>query len=164
MGYAPSELLMGRMLKSNVPISDRQLLPSTPNRNHVKLQDEKLKKRQVRNFDSRHATKDLPALSSGNVVWVSDRQAQGKVITGLNARSYEVDTSNGSFRRNRRDLISTPHVGLEEPLPELSQTNAQPQSECTQETTTVRPPSPRQTRSKTGKSAPPPDRYDPSGK
>ena len=42
-------------------------------------------------------------------VWVPDHKCLGKVITQVGPRSYQIETSHGVLRRNRRHLISSPN-------------------------------------------------------
>ena len=51
-GYSPSELLMGRKLRTTLPIAPKQLKPSLPKESVVREKERKLKKRNKRNFDS----------------------------------------------------------------------------------------------------------------
>ena len=60
IGYSPSEFIMGRKLKTTVPIAESQLTPRTPNLERVKLSDDQVKRRQKSNYDSHHGTKSLP--------------------------------------------------------------------------------------------------------
>ncbi len=163
IGYSPSELLMSRKLKANVPLVSKQLLPKTLDFNRVRSQDNQLKSRQRKNSDFQHATKDLPSLSPGDTVWVSDRQSHGTVSQEHSNRSYHVDMPDGNFRRNRRNLISTPNVIIDELPPELTSASDQSGNRPEQVNFPLNLPSPRATRSKTEKSAPP-ERYDPSWK
>ena len=39
------------------------------------------------------------------MVWVPDRNSEATVRGETNARSYEVETEDGVYRRNRRDLV-----------------------------------------------------------
>ncbi len=95
VGYTPSELLMGRKLKSTVPISEGQLAPRIPEVETLKLRDDNVKTRQKNNFDSHHGSMNLPQLHPGDTVWVIDRKATGTVVREHSKRSYEVRTTGG---------------------------------------------------------------------
>ena len=53
-GYSPAELLMSRMLRTNVPTFHKQLQPKVPNLSSLQEKEQKIKGRQKHNFDSRH--------------------------------------------------------------------------------------------------------------
>ena len=48
-------------------------------------------------------------LKPGDTVWIPEHEAGGTVVRESNTRSYVVQTDNGTFRRNRRDLILMPN-------------------------------------------------------
>ena len=109
VGYSPSELLMSRTLRSTVPTTRHQRAPRTPNIEKVRAKDREIKARQKLNFDSHHGVRTLPSLQPGDSVWLPDRQAQGEVREEVTPQSYQVESSDGSYRRNRRDIIQLPH-------------------------------------------------------
>jgi len=102
---SPAQLLMGRRIKSTLPITAELLKPQS--QENVK---EKLTERaqlQKKYFD-RHASKELPVLQKGDDVkmkhgkeWIS-----AKVTDKHHSpRSYVVQTHDGrKYRRNRRQL------------------------------------------------------------
>ena len=53
-GYSPAELLMSRMLRTNVPTCYKQLQSKLPNLSTLQEKKQKIRGRQKRNFDSRH--------------------------------------------------------------------------------------------------------------
>jgi hypothetical protein len=105
-GYSPAELLMGRRLRTRVPVAPNLLLPSWPELPQMKAAMEKQKQSQKKNYDRRHKAKQLPALSPGDPVWVTTpKHVEAKVTKCLESRSYELTTSTGAQqRRNRRHL------------------------------------------------------------
>ena len=107
-GYSPSELLMGRKLRTTLPIAPKQLKPSLPKESVVREKERKLKKRNKRNFDSRHKVKDLQPLQPGDTVWIPESKSEGTIVEQSDPRSYTVRVQNGTIRRNRRDLIVLP--------------------------------------------------------
>ena len=110
IGYSPSELLMSCTLRSTVPNTRGQRIPRVPDRESVKHLDKKFKAHMKVNFDSHHGARPLPHLSSGDTVWIPDRQAEASVDQAVGPESYEVDTSDGTYCRNRRDLIQLPII------------------------------------------------------
>jgi hypothetical protein len=68
VGHSPSELLMGRRLRTTVPITQMQLMPQTPNFAEVMVKDQKIKEKQKENHDAHHGARELPSLSPGESV------------------------------------------------------------------------------------------------
>ena len=103
IGYSPAELLMNCKLCITVP-----MLPELRKPEKVAQKDANLKARQKRNFDERHSTRELSQLHAGDNVWVLSRQSSAIVTYTEEStpRSYTVDTGNGTFRRNRRHLLT----------------------------------------------------------
>ena len=107
-GYSQSQLLMGRKLRTTLPITLRQLKFSVPKERVVREKERKLKKRNKKNFDRQHKARDLQPLQPGDTVWVPENQSDGMVVEQLNTRSYTVRVQGGMIRRNRRDLVALP--------------------------------------------------------
>ena len=108
IGYSPSELLMSRMLRSTVPTTRGQRFPRVLDQDTVRVLDNKTKGRQKKNHDSHHGARALPPLNPGDSIWIPDRQVEARVDQEVGPQSYEVTSSDGSYRRNRRDLVSLP--------------------------------------------------------
>ena len=69
-GYSPVELLMGRKIRTTLPMSKKQLQPNLPN--IAKLRKEKkMRDGMKRNFDKRHSVKNLEPLSPRDLVWIA---------------------------------------------------------------------------------------------
>ena len=108
IGYSPAELLMNRKLCTTVPMLPELRKPTVFDPSLVAQKGANLKARQKHNFDERHGTRELSQLHAGDNVWVSDRQSSA-IITYTEEstpRSYTVDTGDGTFRRNRRHLLT----------------------------------------------------------
>ena len=56
------------------------------------------------NHDTHCGARELPVLSPGEYVWVTDREESGEVVEETATRSYTVQTPGEEFRRNRRHL------------------------------------------------------------
>ncbi|UYV75549.1 PYROXD1 [Cordylochernes scorpioides] len=77
-GYSPAELLMGRKLRTTLPIAPENLNPKAT---------------------------DMEELSEGDTVWITDMRIWGIVKKKASTpRSYMVDTPVGTLRRNRFHL------------------------------------------------------------
>jgi len=107
-GYSPSELLMGRKLRSTVPTASVNLVPKTPNPVILKSREEHIRENRKIQFDKRHGAKNSEELPDGQLVYVRDKAVTGKVIQKHNCpRSYIVETeSGGILRRNRFHLTA----------------------------------------------------------
>lgn len=142
-GYSPAELLMGRKLRTTLPIARSELKPKLPDWTTFKVKDQDIKDRQTRNFDSRHGVRELPPLSGGDPVWITDQKTEGIVNKETADRSYQVDTSKGTVRRNRKHLVVLPDTPKEE-TPRASEESQTPPDDTTKVTTRsgreVRPP------------------------
>ena len=106
-GYSPSQLIMGRNLRTSLPMRTEELIPKWPPMNRVKENDEKSKLRSAENYNKRHGVRALPEIAPGSEVRVrlgNDKQWSDKttVQQALNNRSYIV--------RNRRFLQSCPII------------------------------------------------------
>ena len=106
-GYSPTELLMGRKLRTTIPKIQKQLLPYLPDKSAVKVK-EKIRKRQESNFNKHHNARQLRPLQTGEQVYIPDNSSNGTVIDEPSPRSYNVQTSGGIYRRNRRQLLPLP--------------------------------------------------------
>ena len=125
---SPSELLMGRRTRSNVPLVKHSLKPDWKYLEGFRANNEKFKLKQKRNYDHRHRTKSLTPLPINSEVWITSgtEPVRGTVVANADSpRSYIVETPNGQVRRNREHLNIVP--GSQEP-PEQTQPRTQPRS------------------------------------
>ena len=109
-GKAPSQMLMGRRLKTTLPINFDRLLPEVPEDVTVKKERERRRIKKARD----RTAKSLGELAPGDMVRVQDHRTglwsvKAQVKSKVAPRSYEVLTENGYLlRRNRRALRSDP--------------------------------------------------------
>ena len=113
LGYSPAELLMGRVPRTTVPTTIAQRKPNIPNLTSVRAKDKKSKVRQKQDFDSHHGARELPLLQPGDQVWVSGRETEAEVQGEVAPQSYVVETEDGTFRRNRQQLVRLPNSETE---------------------------------------------------
>ena len=106
-GSSPSQLLMGRRLRSTLPILPEKLAPTGPPPTAFRDREDRYKETMATSFNRRHTAKELPTLHHGDRVWVKDQQSEGTITaTSSNPRSYHVQTrKGGDLRRNRRSLV-----------------------------------------------------------
>ena len=151
--HSPAELLMGRPLRANLPQTTRQLIPKWDYIDEFRKRDEEIKRKQKRDYDTRHRARTLPPLENEMPVWVDTRgkRTHGTVVSQDSApRSYIVETETGTLRRNRSQLNPSP--------PGETSSNSQPIAGPSESPTRT---SPIATRSRTGTAINPPDRFTP---
>ncbi|KAL4007109.1 Rho guanine nucleotide exchange factor 40 [Sarotherodon galilaeus] len=130
-GYSPTELLMGRRIRTTIPVIPSQLNPSGTDTDKLKAIEQSYRQKQRQNYNRRHRAHDMLQLNPGDKVWVSDMDTRGTVVSMAGSpRSYIVDTAKGTLRRNRYHLTRTPgapeiSVGPPEASPENSVPAAQ---------------------------------------
>lgn len=110
-GVSPAELLMGRKIRTTLPVLEKNLRPKWPNRKKVREKDAVEKAKQAFYYNRRHGARPLPPLRPGDAVFVKLDQEKAwgtpavvskEVVT---PRSYLINTSQGAvLRRNRRHL------------------------------------------------------------
>ncbi|UYV69483.1 K02A2.6-like, partial [Cordylochernes scorpioides] len=104
-GYSPAELLMGRKLRTTLPIAPENLNPKLVDSQTLKRKEGRRRKDMKSRYDRRCGATDMEELSEGDTVWITDMRTWGIVKQKASApRSYMVDTPVGTLRRNRFNL------------------------------------------------------------
>jgi hypothetical protein len=67
-GWTPSELIFGRILRTNFPVSEKLLQPKMIDPEEVMRKEQEIKERQKMDFDKRHRVKTLCPLKTGDKV------------------------------------------------------------------------------------------------
>ena len=107
-GFSLAELLMGRQLRTNMPVLPSKLLPAVPNSDIIRQKELLYKDRMKTSFDRRHGTLNFPSLDIGDHVYVPDTAKSAVIVDGAGPRSYNIQTPDGGvIRRNRRALNAT---------------------------------------------------------
>ena len=111
-GESPAMLAYGRNLRTTLPCLPVSLDPCLVNKEAVKDRDTRSKLSSKANFDRRHGAKELPELLPGDTVLQKlDNEKEwsdpATVIKQCAPRSYEIRSSKGLYRRNRRHLMRT---------------------------------------------------------
>ncbi|KAI4900637.1 hypothetical protein NFI96_030637 [Prochilodus magdalenae] len=78
--YSPAQLLMGRRLRTTVPILPALLDPALPDRDAVMLKERERRMKDAQHRNLRHRAQNLNRLAPGQDVWVTDQKAAGAVI------------------------------------------------------------------------------------
>ncbi|UYV67556.1 K02A2.6-like, partial [Cordylochernes scorpioides] len=104
-GYSPAELLMGRKLRTTLPIAPENLNPKLVDSQTLKRKEGRRRKDMKSRYDRRCGATDMEELSEGDTVWIPDFRTWGIVKQKASTpRSYMVDTPVGTLRRNRFHL------------------------------------------------------------
>ena len=107
-GLSPAEMLMGRRLRTLLPVLPSLLKPIGRNDGDLQKKESAYRNDQTRNFNARHRARDLPTLQPGETVWIRDQDRNGRVESRTpEPRSYLVKTIMGTVRRNRQALVPT---------------------------------------------------------
>jgi transposase InsO family protein len=72
-GLSPAEILMGRKLRTTLPLSSHQLIPRTPDLIDLQEREIMYKSEMSRNYDQRRRVKERPALKFGDKVAFPER-------------------------------------------------------------------------------------------
>lgn len=108
-GYSPAQLLMGRRLRTTLPILPEKLQPALPDLQALQHKERERRLMDAKHFDERHRARALAKLIPGDQVWITDTKAQGTVTSiHPSPRSYVVCGPQGTLRRNRQHLVPMP--------------------------------------------------------
>ena len=115
--FSPTELLMGRQLRTDIPTPKNQLIPQWSYIQEFWEKDNEYKAKQRRDYNDRHRVRPLDPLLPDTPVWIRTEQSQttGHIQSPANTpRSYIiVTTTDGQeLRRTRqhptpRSLVQT---------------------------------------------------------
>lgn len=107
-GVSPAEMLMGRKLRTKIPVIQTNLKPKIPDHNNIQKKEAIYKQKQKVTFDQRHRAREQPAVHPGDSVFIKDMQTHGNIISSSNSpRSYIIATPRGTIRRNRSAIVHT---------------------------------------------------------
>lgn len=101
---------MGRRLRTTLPTNPSKLIPQWPEFAKLCETEEKIKTKQVVNYNQRHAAKELRNLLPGDRVYVPNRRENAVVVSKTSEpRSFLNETDgNAAVRENRRQLTLNP--------------------------------------------------------
>ncbi|KAL6483174.1 hypothetical protein MHYP_G00080460 [Metynnis hypsauchen] len=110
-GPSPAELLMGRRLRSPLPVSPGQLKPQWPDQKKFADKDQELKQAQMLAYNKRHRAGVRPELKAGQRVWITNTHEPATVLREADTpRSYVVETDSEEVRRNKAHLRPLPDI------------------------------------------------------
>ena len=67
-GFSPSELMIGRKIRTTLPMISRQLTPKTVNFKAIEERDAVIKNRYTHDYNRRHGVRELSPLRPGDTV------------------------------------------------------------------------------------------------
>ena len=106
-GYSPSQLLVGRQLRTKIPMVPSTLEPSCVESKQLQDKQENTQRKQNKTYYHCHRARPLGILQPGDSVRVQDAKTSGTVIKQTDSpRSYLVRTPTSL---NRRHLVPTPN-------------------------------------------------------
>ena len=106
-GLSPAELLMGRVIRTDVPQDVNKFKPEWSYLTMYQEKEKRYRQDQKQNYDHHHRTRTLPDLPDNIPVWVSTPQGQipGDIVSAApEPRSYHVEVPSGQVRRNHLHL------------------------------------------------------------
>ena len=74
-GYSSSQLLMGRKLRTILPVHSKLLDPQLPDKETVRINEENQKRSQEEAYNQRHRVRPLKPLQEGDKVWIADSKS-----------------------------------------------------------------------------------------
>lgn len=105
-GYSPTQLLMGRQLRTTLPMLPSMLTPKMPNHADFRRKDKEEKRRQAQGYNQRHGVSCHKEPSIGGSVWVRDPGTPGQIVRKTNnPRSFVVETPSRQLVRNTYHLV-----------------------------------------------------------
>ena len=78
-----AKLLMGRQLRTNVPIPSTRLIPDCSYREKLRQLDSAFKRKQKENYDQRYKGRSQPQLSTDSDVWITSGRSRGQLSSLL---------------------------------------------------------------------------------
>ena len=117
-GYSPAEILMGRKLRTTLPVVPDKLIPKLPDLAKLRVTEAETKRKQDAQYNQRHRASNLSELEPGETVYIPDYKENAVVINKTpQPRSYLVETDGGSvLRRNRKHLTPDPNQKSPSPI------------------------------------------------
>ena len=117
---SPAELLMGRKVRTDIPIAKTLLTPQWSYLAEFRDRDREYKAKQKDNYDQRHRTRTLDPFPLHAPVWIrtGNDHIPGQIHSpAATPRSYIVSTPRGEFRRTsqhvtrRSPVMTRSHFG-----------------------------------------------------
>ena len=108
-GFSPAELLMGRKLRTTVPVFYTQLEPKWPDLSKLNEKETSYRQKQQAYYNARHHAKPLPPLCTGQEVKIKSHVQPGVVVEkSQSPRQYVIATPTSEVKRNRVQITPLP--------------------------------------------------------
>ena len=108
-GFSPAELLMGRKLRTTVPVFHTQLQPKWPDLDKLNETERSYRHKQQAYYNARHHAKPLPQLYPGQEVKIKTHAQPGIVVEkSQSPRQYVIATPTTEVKRNRVQITPLP--------------------------------------------------------
>ena len=108
-GFSPAELLMGRKLRTTVPVFHAQLQPKWPDFGKLNERETAYRQKQQVYYNARHHAKPLPPLCTGQEVKIKSHVQSGVVVEkSQSPRRYVITTPTSEVKRNRVQITPLP--------------------------------------------------------
>ena len=123
-GLSPAQLLMGRCIRSNIPLPKEEMIPKWKYLQDFRVENQKINNKQERDYDRSHRVHELPPLPDNCDVWItsSGQPISGTITSSSDLpRSYYVQTPTGEVRRNQHHLNRVPD-SMNQDQPQSSET------------------------------------------
>ena len=100
-GFSPADLCMGRRLRITLPATPSKLTPQWPEVTKLREKEAEIKTEQTKEYNRRHAVKELSHLSPCDSVYIPDRKENAVVVAKTpEPRSYYLDTDSNATDRS----------------------------------------------------------------
>ena len=108
-GFSPAEFLMGRKLRTTVPVFYTQLEPMWPDLSKLNEKETSYRQKQQAYYNARHHAKSLPPLCTGQEVKIKSHVQPGIVVEkSQSPRQYVIATPTSEVKRNRVQITPLP--------------------------------------------------------
>ena len=95
-GFSPAELCMGRRLHTTLPLPPSKLTPQWPELTKLREKEANIKTEQTKEYNRRHAVKELSSLSPGDCVYIPDRKGNAVVVAKTPKPPQLLEETDGS--------------------------------------------------------------------
>ena len=119
-GCTPSQLMMGRIIRSRIPLLVEKLNPEWPDLKLVREKDSEAKQTNAKCYNRSHGAKSLPPIPTNTYVRErKNNDKQWSIPVNVNQKVGDRSYIAGGMRRNRRHLQIIPPISAQESVPSV---------------------------------------------